>query len=105
VVGVFGNRGQADYATANDYLDKVALSLNGKSGTRYLSIDWGPWADSGMVSRDLLAEYERRGINLIAPELGVISFVDELLYGPRDNAQVILTAAEPSLLSAGGELH
>src|SRR5262249_19793861 len=83
VSGVFGNRGQADYAAANDALDALARvwasqrgSLNSSNSSgRVLALDWGPWAApggrSGMVSAELAREYARRGIGLIDPAEGV----------------------------------
>ncbi|HIA00883.1 MAG TPA: SDR family NAD(P)-dependent oxidoreductase, partial [Myxococcales bacterium] len=44
VSGAFGNRGQSDYAAANEALDKIALSLNERVDGRVVSINWGPWA-------------------------------------------------------------
>ena len=52
-----------------------------------------------MVSPELEREYARRGIGLIEPEEGAASFVAELLHGAPDDAQVILTRAEPSALA------
>ncbi|OAD21680.1 cytochrome P450 family protein, partial [Candidatus Thiomargarita nelsonii] len=51
IAGVFGNRGQVDYATANDALDKLSKLLNNKIKGRVISINWGPWA-AGMVSAE-----------------------------------------------------
>ncbi len=93
VSGVFGNRGQSDYAAANDFLDKLAVALNDRLEGRVFSIDWGPWGGGGMVSPELAAEYAKRGIGLIEPEEGSVSFLDELLYGAKDEPQVILLRA------------
>jgi NAD(P)-dependent dehydrogenase (short-subunit alcohol dehydrogenase family) len=90
VSGAFGNRGQVDYAAANDALDKLAHHLAGSSRARILSINWGPWGGVGMVSPELEREYARRGIGTIAPEHGARKFVDELCRGK--DAQVILAA-------------
>jgi NAD(P)-dependent dehydrogenase (short-subunit alcohol dehydrogenase family) len=98
VSGAFGNRGQCDYAAANEALDKIALSLNERVQGRVVSINWGPWAGAGMVSDDLEREYARRGIGLIEPAGGVSSFVDELMGHDGDCAQVILMRAIPSSL-------
>jgi acyl transferase domain-containing protein/NAD(P)H-dependent flavin oxidoreductase YrpB (nitropropane dioxygenase family)/NAD(P)-dependent dehydrogenase (short-subunit alcohol dehydrogenase family) len=98
VSGAFGNRGQVDYAAAADALDKLAWSLRGRFRGRVVSIDWGPWAETGMVSPELAREYERRGIRLIAPECGAEALFAELCEGGAADAQVILTAADPSVL-------
>jgi len=94
VSGAFGNRGQADYAAAGDALDKLAWTLQRRINGRVVSIDWGPWAGTGMVSPDLEREYAKRQIGLIDPEAGVEALLAEL-HGERGDAQVILTAADP----------
>jgi len=97
VSGAFGNRGQTDYAAANDALDKLAHHLHRLGRARVLSINWGPWRGAGMVRPELELEYARRGIDLIAPDDGVQRFLDELMNGSEP--QVILSAAAPEALS------
>ena len=97
ISGAFGNRGQADYAAAGDALDKLAWSLQRKLAGRVVSIDWGPWAGTGMAV-DLAREYARRGIALIEPADGVDALLAEL-RGGRGDAQVILTATDPRALA------
>ncbi len=98
VSGVFGNRGQVDYAAANDALDKLAASLNRRIQGRAVSINWGPWAptntDSGMVSAALEAEYARQGIGMINGVEGIASLLEELACGSTAS-QVILMRADP----------
>lgn len=96
VSSAFGNRGQTDYAAANDALDKLAHHLQRTMRGRVLSVNWGPWRGAGMVSPELEREYERRGIGLIPLEAGVDRFFEELLEG-RD-PQVILSAAPAGAL-------
>jgi hypothetical protein len=96
VAGVFGNRGQADYAAANDALDSLArLWAAGRPGQagRVLTVDWGPWAGGGMVTPELEREYARRGVALIDPADGAASLLAELAAasGP---AQVIYMCGE-----------
>jgi acyl transferase domain-containing protein/NAD(P)H-dependent flavin oxidoreductase YrpB (nitropropane dioxygenase family)/NAD(P)-dependent dehydrogenase (short-subunit alcohol dehydrogenase family) len=100
ISGVFGNRGQVDYAAASDALDRMASALRRRIAGRVVSIDWGPWAGAGMVSPALAREYARRGIPLIAPDAGVAELLAELLAGPGDDTQVILSAADPRALAA-----
>ncbi len=95
VAGAFGNRGQADYAAANDTLDKLAVSLNQSRAGRVLSINWGPWGGTGMVSKELESEYAKRGISLIGLDIGAEAFLDELDMGSPDDAQVVLMCAQP----------
>ena len=81
ISGVVGNRGQTDYAAANDALDALARTHDGHNGCRVLSIDWGPWAGGGMVSPELEREYERRGIGLVDPDDGVMALLHEIGAG------------------------
>lgn len=53
IAGVFGSVGQADYATANAFLDSFAEARNlrvqqGKCFGKTLSINWPLWRDGGM---------------------------------------------------------
>lgn len=88
---VFGNRGQVDYAAANDVLDKLALYLSRNRSARVLSVNWGPWSGTGMVKPELQRVYEKQGIGLIEPDRGVQVFIEELTRG--NDPQVILMAA------------
>ncbi|MFF4102059.1 SDR family NAD(P)-dependent oxidoreductase [Streptomyces sp. NPDC001903] len=92
VAGVYGNRGQSDYAAANDALDGLALTWADTFPGRVLSVDWGPWAAEagGMVTPELERAYARRGIPLISPEAGTAAFLAELAYG--SDVQVVLMA-------------
>jgi NAD(P)-dependent dehydrogenase (short-subunit alcohol dehydrogenase family) len=87
ISGAFGNRGQTDYAAANDALDKLALTLSRCMLGRIVSINWGPWGGGGMVSPELEREYGRRGIGLIPPEEGIELLFDEI--GRGRHAQVV----------------
>jgi acyl transferase domain-containing protein/NAD(P)-dependent dehydrogenase (short-subunit alcohol dehydrogenase family) len=97
VAGVFGNRGQTDYAAASDALDKLAHSLAWRVEGRVTSINWGPWAGAGMVSSELQRTYERRGIQTIALEGGVKAFFDELSKGSKDDVQVAWLGSNPEV--------
>ncbi|MFJ3725515.1 SDR family NAD(P)-dependent oxidoreductase [Streptomyces sp. NPDC090045] len=94
VAGVYGNRGQTDYAAANDALDGLAHSWAESFPGRVLSVDWGPWAAEagGMVTPELERAYARRGIPLIDPAAGTAAFLAELSHGT--DVQVVLMAAE-----------
>ncbi|MCJ0869780.1 type I polyketide synthase [Streptomyces sp. AP-93] len=94
VAGVYGNRGQSDYAAANDALDGLAHIWAEDFPGRVLSLDWGPWAAEagGMVSPELARAYTRRGIALIDPEAGGAAFLAELAHGT--DVQVVLMAAD-----------
>ncbi|MFB4318043.1 SDR family NAD(P)-dependent oxidoreductase [Actinomadura sp. 21ATH] len=85
VAGVHGNRGQADYAAANDACDTLAHVWRTQLRGRVLVADWGPWDGGGgcggMVTPELAREYARRGIPLIDPAAGVAALLREIAYG------------------------
>lgn len=99
VAGVFGNRGQADYAAANDALDTLAATpaWSRRFPGRVLAVDWGPWAAEagGMVTPELERMYASRGIPLIDPAEGTAAFLAELAGGT--GGQVVLLAEESSV--------
>ncbi|QTZ96451.1 type I polyketide synthase [Streptomyces auratus AGR0001] len=92
VAGVFGNRGQADYAAANDALDTLAGAWSARMPGRVLAVDWGPWAATGggMVTEELERAYARRGVALLDPDAAAAALLDELARGTA--AQVVLAA-------------
>ncbi|REK86070.1 SDR family NAD(P)-dependent oxidoreductase, partial [Streptomyces inhibens] len=100
VAGVFGNRGQADYAAANDALDTLARAWSARTAGRVIAVDWGPWAadGGGMVTPELERAYERRGIPLLDPDAAAAALLAELAHGT--SPQVVL-AAEASGEVAG----
>lgn len=103
IAAAFGNKGQVDYASANDTLDKLAIALNRRIDGRAFSVNWGPWAGRGMVSEALSREYEKAGIGLIQPEPGGEALLDELRYGKKGDTRVILMCGSPeSMLLQGG---
>ncbi len=78
ISGRFGNRGQTDYAAANEILNKLAQRLNREwTSTRVVAINWGPW-NGGMVSDTLRLRYTARGIELIPVDKGVEACLAEL---------------------------
>jgi acyl transferase domain-containing protein/NAD(P)H-dependent flavin oxidoreductase YrpB (nitropropane dioxygenase family)/acyl carrier protein len=99
ISGVFGNRGQVDYGAANDALDELAEAANHSRPGRVVSIDWGPWAGTGMVSPELEREYSRRGVGLIEPDDGAQALLDELAAAPTAPGHVVVMRAHPEALA------
>jgi NAD(P)-dependent dehydrogenase (short-subunit alcohol dehydrogenase family) len=92
ISGVFGNRGQVDYAAANDALDTLARHHDGRDGRRVVAIDWGPWAGAGMVDAELERDYRRRGVELIDVTLGVPIVAAEIGRQAAGPSQLIVAA-------------
>ncbi|MGW7383568.1 SDR family NAD(P)-dependent oxidoreductase [Streptomyces sp. NPDC054794] len=94
---VLGNRGQADYAAANDALQSLGAAWAARTGNRALTVHWGPWAPTGghtgMVSPELGREYARRGIRLIDPEEGTAALLRELAWGDAAVRAVVHTSS------------
>ncbi|MFC6154995.1 type I polyketide synthase [Nocardioides yefusunii] len=96
VSGVFGNKGQVDYAAANDALDTLAQIHDGRHGCHVVSLDWGPWAGGGMVSPELEREYARRGVGLLDSDDGVTALLNEVAGGRGRPSQIVVMAGEPA---------
>jgi len=87
--GFYGNRGQADYAAANEAMNKFALTFSAQyPQCRVRSINWGPW-DSGMVSPALKKQYQARNIPLIPLADGARIFAD-LMASDAPEVQVVV---------------
>lgn len=86
----FGNIGQADYAMANEILNRVARDLKEKKPDAQIkSFNWGPW-DGGMVDETLARHFEARGITLISAQTGARIFADQILTGARDQVELLI---------------
>jgi len=90
VAGAFGNSGQADYAAANEALNKLAAGLDRLWPARIVSINWGPWAEIGMASPEVQQKFVERKVQLIVPEAGKELFMRELEHGVKGDVEVIL---------------
>ena len=72
VSSVWGSKGQAHYGAANCFLDAVAHYRH-SLGLPALSINWGAWNDSGMLSKQSQALLTRRGLKALSSEEGLHS--------------------------------
>jgi hypothetical protein len=97
IAAALGNRGQADYAAANDALESIGADWAQRTGQRALTVHWGPWAPDprhgGMVDPALGRSYARRGIDLIDPEEGALALLRELAWGDPAVRSVVYTAS------------
>ncbi|MEJ2167697.1 MAG: SDR family NAD(P)-dependent oxidoreductase [Desulfobacterales bacterium] len=92
VAARFGNKGQVDYAMANEALNKIAAAESaGRADCRVVSINWGPW-DGGMVTSALKREFERSGIHLISPESGAGCMLREMAANSGEPVEIVIGA-------------
>ena len=106
VSGAFGNRGQVDYSAANDALSTWAWSLarrRGPGAGRVVAVDWGPWADTGMVSPELEREYAKRGVGLLDTEDAIGRLLAELARPDGEPEIVVARAAVERFAAPGGD--
>jgi NAD(P)-dependent dehydrogenase (short-subunit alcohol dehydrogenase family)/acyl carrier protein len=91
VAGRCGNRGQVDYAMANEVLNKVCDAERARRGPSVVvkSLGWGPW-EGGMVTPALKKHFESLGVPLISLEGGAAAFVRELSRGASDAVELVL---------------
>ncbi|MCB2212987.1 SDR family NAD(P)-dependent oxidoreductase [bacterium] len=89
MAGRFGNMGQSDYASANEAVNRFAWMLNNEwPNARIMSINWGPWI-SGMVTDELIAAFEARGVIPIPLKGGRQFFLDELNHGSKSEVELV----------------
>jgi NAD(P)-dependent dehydrogenase (short-subunit alcohol dehydrogenase family) len=105
IAGVCGNRGQVDYAAANDALDAIAAA-NADLATRVVAVDWGPWStEAGMVDESLAKVFLDSGMGLIDVEDGTGILLDEIAVAGSHGAgvapaQVTVARCSPDLMAA-----
>jgi NAD(P)-dependent dehydrogenase (short-subunit alcohol dehydrogenase family) len=93
VAGFFGNAGQADYAVANEVLNKTAHWVHAhEPGCHVLAVNWGPW-DGGMVTPGLKAQLELRHIEVIPVEAGAELLADLLHPSAAPHPQLVVGRA------------
>ncbi len=91
----FGRIGQADYAMANEALNKIAQRLHRRLPNCVVrSMNWGPW-DGGMVTPALKQIFAREGVGVIGLEEGARCMLQEL-----SSKMAAVRLLEPSFASA-----
>ncbi|HYN21831.1 MAG TPA: SDR family oxidoreductase, partial [Thermoanaerobaculia bacterium] len=90
IIGRAGLEGEADYATANDWLGLLTERFGREHpGCRCLTLEWSVWSGVGMGERlGTLESFIRRGITPIPPEVG-IARLRELLSLPVSGSVVV----------------
>ncbi|MFI9815031.1 type I polyketide synthase [Saccharothrix variisporea] len=97
VAGFFGNRGQSDYAMANEALNRVAVQLRATlPNSRVTSVVWGAWA-GGMVTPELERMFSERGVTLIPLATGVDFFTEQ--FTAQRSADVVTIVGPDTPLS------
>jgi acyl transferase domain-containing protein/NAD(P)-dependent dehydrogenase (short-subunit alcohol dehydrogenase family)/acyl carrier protein len=87
-----GNNGQADYAMANEVLNKMAQKESvRRPGCRVISINWGPW-DGGMVCSALKRKFENSGVDLIPLNDGAMCMIHEMKGDKSSPVEVVIGA-------------
>lgn len=93
--GLFGNRGQSDYAAANSVLDRWAeVFAEAVPGAQAVAINWGAW-EGGMVSDALREMFAERGYSLVSPDEGARLFREQFEPARASQQQVLLGPLRP----------
>jgi len=99
VAGRYGNSGQADYAVANELLNRLAWQLRAlwPQTVKITVLNWGPWLGTrhgaGMVSDETRRKFEAKGVHLVEPAGGALVCRDEILHGPSDDVEIVIGQA------------
>jgi acyl transferase domain-containing protein len=91
--GFYGNPGQADYAAANEILNKAAHCFARlHPQCRVASFNWGP-IDGGMVTPELKKLFINRGVQVLPTEETTRIFVQALCSPGADAVQILAGGA------------
>jgi acyl transferase domain-containing protein/NAD(P)-dependent dehydrogenase (short-subunit alcohol dehydrogenase family)/acyl carrier protein len=73
VAGRFGNAGQADYSSGNDFMCKtLSWWAASRPGSLGIALDWTAWGGIGMATRGSIPEIMKRaGIDMLSPAEGL----------------------------------
>ncbi|HKK91158.1 MAG TPA: SDR family NAD(P)-dependent oxidoreductase [Desulfobacteraceae bacterium] len=87
-----GNKGQADYAMANEVLNKIAQKRAANHpACRFISVNWGPW-EGGMVTPALKQTFLKRGIDLIPLKQGAERLIAEMEQDAGSAVEMVIGA-------------
>ena len=95
IIGRAGLRGQADYATANDWLTDETYRIQDEyPGCRCVALEWSVWSGAGMGERlGVLESLTREGISPIPLEDGVATLRQVLASPAAPTALVVMGRA------------
>ena len=104
IVSLMGSLGQSNYAAANTFLDSLAHHRQ-SLGLPALSLNWGPWAEAGMVaalderSQNRMAD---QGLTQISPAVG-LWLMAEMMTQPGPQVGIGPIDWAKFMASAGGQ--
>jgi enediyne polyketide synthase len=98
IIGRAGLRGEAHYATANDWLTHLTVEVGAKHpDCRAVSLEWSVWSGAGMGERlGVVEALVRDGITPIPPEAG-IAVLRQVLSDVDTGSVVLVTGRAAGL--------
>jgi myxalamid-type polyketide synthase MxaB len=84
IASLMGSPGQTNYSAANAVVDML-MQQRRAQGLPGISINWGPWAETGMAA-DL--SFEGEGLDKIAPDAGIQVLAELIQRAPQMPAQI-----------------
>jgi enediyne polyketide synthase len=95
IIGRAGLRGQADYATANDWLTELTRRVSeAHPRCRCLALEWSVWAGAGMGERlGVLESLTREGISPITVDDGIATLRELIATPDLPTALVVMGRA------------
>ncbi|MBL4867721.1 MAG: SDR family NAD(P)-dependent oxidoreductase, partial [Pseudomonadales bacterium] len=95
IASVWGSAGNFHYAGANAYIDGMMQKRYQQQKTA-MSINWGPWSDTNMLTDDSSSMAAKRGLSMLTHSQGLRLFEWALCH-PRINQLVIAKVSWPEL--------
>jgi NAD(P)-dependent dehydrogenase (short-subunit alcohol dehydrogenase family)/acyl carrier protein len=90
VAGFHGNRGQGDYAVANETLNRIARRLMNIWSCKTVCMNWGPWNGAGMVQPEVAEQFEAQGIGMVTVAAGRKAAWLELVHEGGEEVRVVI---------------
>jgi NAD(P)-dependent dehydrogenase (short-subunit alcohol dehydrogenase family) len=90
VSGFMGNPGQADYAAANEALNRMARRLDDLWPGKVVSMNWGPWSGAGMVTPEVAEQLATRGMTTVPVEEGRRAVWQEIVHRGGGDVRVLV---------------
>lgn len=88
--GRYGNKGQSDYAAANETLNRLAWRIRSAwPNVLVKALNWGPWTGVGMATGVVNDQFVNRGIYPLSAESGTRHFIGELMHGDPNEVEVV----------------